>query len=202
MEAQVLDLRLLERGVEAPAQRGVLEVLAGRRDEDEVVVVDEAIATGEAVELAQDWSIIGTARPLPDIGTSSSPSEYARQTWIRRLAKVDVAPAQRAQLAQTQPAVGGDDEDRAVLGVPRALGGPNLPRQRRARVARASASTSSGVRTRKSPEGRTGWRSSPATGFEVRPKWRWARLKIACSTSRYLLIVRGARRPSATRWAR
>ena len=106
-------------------------MLAGRRDEDEVVVVDEAVAAREGVALAQDLVDHRHGADLAGLRHVLLPERVRAADVDQALGEVDVAAAQRAQLAQTQPAVGGDDEDRAVPGVLRALGGLDLRRQRR-----------------------------------------------------------------------
>lgn len=71
VEANVLVAGRLKGGVEAAAQGAVLDVLAGRADEDEVLLPGPAVRRLSWSSAAATWSIIGTLRTRPDFGASS-----------------------------------------------------------------------------------------------------------------------------------
>ena len=115
MEAELAEAGALERCVVATAERGAVEVAAGVTDEDQIVVASPVSRLPSFASASATSGAIGTERTLPDFGRSEHALGVARAHADRRAGEVDVAPAERKQLATAQPGERGRQEDRGVL---------------------------------------------------------------------------------------
>src|SRR6476620_2449718 len=111
----MLEARCFQGGVEATTEGAVLDVLAGRVDEDEIVVARPGRSTAQLVKGYSNLVDHRDAANAAGLRHVLRPHHVGMPDVDKALVELEVTPAEAPQLAETKTGVGGGKKDRGVL---------------------------------------------------------------------------------------